>query len=331
MKNLKPTFIFVGPHKSGTTWIDNYLRSRGDVLLPQAMKETFFFDKLYENGWDWYSGLYGEMQPHHRLCVEVAPSLLDKPKAIERVAKDLPDVTIIATLRNPVERAVAHYFHYLKGGEPDRGFRWMSDNHHAMVSNGLYFRNLNWWAQALGPDKIKLLDYHDLNRSPIGYVEQICSILGLPMQAPSDDVLYARINEDGYPRMRYLAKTARWGASSLRMVGMHWLVNAVRQPAVRRAVFGPPPEKSKREKIQEEAMEFYSEFFDDFSKLNAAYGFDTHAWQRPGFETPSLLKTDVAANDKKAQTFQHAERSTVVRQDKDGDIVRSAIKSTHRA
>jgi hypothetical protein len=54
---VKPEFIFVGPHKSGTTWIDNYLRSRGDVQLPIAMKETFFFDKLYDNGWDWYSGL----------------------------------------------------------------------------------------------------------------------------------------------------------------------------------------------------------------------------------------------------------------------------------
>ena len=223
---VKPEFIFVGPHKSGTTWIDNYLRSRGDVQLPIAMKETFFFDKLYDNGWDWYSGLYGERKPEHKICVEVAPSLLDKPEAIERVAKDLPDVTIIATLRNPIDRGIAHYFHYLKGGEPDRGFKWMCDNHHAIVSNGLYYRNLQWWADAIGPDRIKLLDYHDLNRDPLDYVRQICAVLGIPMIEPSDDVLYARINEDGHPKLRYLAKAARTGSRMLRLAGAHWLVNA---------------------------------------------------------------------------------------------------------
>ncbi|GAA5075649.1 sulfotransferase [Roseibacterium beibuensis] len=280
---MKPDFIFVGPHKSGTTWIDNYLRSRGDVQLPVALgKETFFFDKLYHKGWDWYSGTFGERSSDHKICVEVAPSLLDKPEAIERVAKDIPDVTIIATLRNPIDRAIAHYFHYLKGGEPDRGFRWMAEHHPAMIENGLYYRNLNWWAEALGRDQIKLLNYHDLNDSPSGYVSSICKVLNLPEVQPSDDVLYARINEDGDPRVRFLAKIARRSARTLRLAGVHWLVNAVRQPAVRRAVYGPPPAKEKRERIREEANTyFYDLFFEDFSKLDDAYGFDTSAWRVP--------------------------------------------------
>jgi hypothetical protein len=300
---VKPEFIFVGPHKSGTTWIDNYLRSRGDVQLPIAMKETFFFDKLYDNGWDWYSGLYGERKPEHKICVEVAPSLLDKPEAIERVAKDLPDVTIIATLRNPIDRGIAHYFHYLKGGEPDRGFKWMCDNHHAIVSNGLYYRNLQWWADAIGPDRIKLLDYHDLNRDPLDYVRQICAVLGIPMIEPSDDVLYARINEDGHPKLRYLAKAARTGSRMLRLAGAHWLVNAVRQPAVRRAVYGPVPDKSKREHIRKEAMQFYPEFFADFSKLDTSYGFDTSPWHIPN---------DVAAFAENRRKTQAANTSKAV-------------------
>jgi hypothetical protein len=280
---LKPDFLFVGPHKSGTTWIDNYLRNRGDVQLPLAIgKETFFFDKQYHKGWEWYAGLFGDRQSAHKICVEVAPSLLDKPKAIERVAKDLPDVTIVATLRNPIDRAIAHYFHYLKGGEPDRGFRWMAENHPAMIGNGLYFRNLNWWAEALSRDQIRLLNYHDLNASPSGYVASICEALDLQEVQPGEDVLYARINEDGDPPVRFLAKMARRGARSLRLAGAHWLVNAIRQPAVRRAVYGPPPTKDKRERIRAEAMEYYYDaFFADFSNLDDAYGFDTTAWRIP--------------------------------------------------
>ncbi|EBA13097.1 sulfotransferase family protein [Roseobacter sp. CCS2] len=276
---MKPDYIFIGPHKSGTTWIDNYLRHRGDVCLPEATKETFFFDKQYHKGWDWYASLYGKRTPEHKICVEVAPSLLDKPEAAQRVAEDLPNVKVIGTLRNPIDRAIAHYFHYLKGGEPDWGFRKMAENHPAMVSNGLYYKNLNMWVELLGRDQVRLLNYHDLNTSPDGYVRKICDVLDLPYMAAEDEVLYARINEDGDPRFRLLAKAARRGARSLRSQGMHWLVNAVRQPAVRKIVYGKRPDETKRERLRHEAREFYQEFFDDFSHLDADFMFDTTTWR----------------------------------------------------
>lgn len=50
---LKPQFVFIGPTRSGTTWIDAYLRTRSDIALPEHQKETFFFDKLYERGLNW--------------------------------------------------------------------------------------------------------------------------------------------------------------------------------------------------------------------------------------------------------------------------------------
>lgn len=278
---MKPDFIFIGPHKSGTTWIDNLLRSRGDVQLPTATKETFFFDRLYHNGWEWYAGLFETRTAAHKVCVEVAPSYLDKPEAIARIAEHLPDVKVIATLRNPIERGVAHYFHYLKGGEPDRGFKWMAENHNAIISNGLYYRNLNWWVDALGSDRVFLLDYHDLNRSPIGYVDKVCALLGLDMQVPSDDVLYARINEDGVPRFRYLAKLARHGSRRVRFADFHGIVNTIRHPSVRRFIFGPPPSPDTAGRLRAEAMHYYPEFFTDFERLDEEYGFDTSEWRRP--------------------------------------------------
>lgn len=277
---MKPDYIFIGPHKSGTTWIDNYLRHRGDVHLPQVTKETFFFDKVYHRGWGWYEAQFGERDPEHKICVEVAPSLLDKPEAAERVAKDLPNVTVIGTLRNPIDRAIAHYFHYLKGGEPDWGFRKMAENHAAMVSNGLYYKNLNMWVDLLGKDQVKLLNYHDLNTSPDGYVRSVCDVLGLPYKAAADEVLYARINEDGDPAVRLLARATRRGARTMRMAGMHWLVNGLKQPMIRRMVYGPRPSEEKRERLRREAQEFYDEFFADFSHLDSAYGFDTTLWRR---------------------------------------------------
>jgi hypothetical protein len=280
-KNLKPEFVFVGPHKSGTTWIDNYVRNRGDVLLPTLTKETFFFDKLYHKGMDWYESQFGDMSPDHRICVEVAPSLLDKPEAAQRLVQDLPDITVIATLRDPIERAIAHYFHHLKGGHPDNGFRYMVEKHPELISNGLYHRHLKMWVDLLGKDRVKILLYNDLNVDPMEYCRKICDLLGLPFEPPSDEVLYARINEDGDPPIPIVAKLARKTAETLRFAGAHRVVNTLRTPAVRRMIYGAPPEAEKRSRLRDEAGEFYDTFYQDFRYLDAEFGVDTSAWQRP--------------------------------------------------
>lgn len=278
---LKPQFVFVGPHKSGTTWIDNYLRNRGDVLLPEMTKETFFFDKRFSKGMDWYESQFGEMGAQHKICVEVAPSLLDKPEAAAHLARELPDITVICTLRNPIDRAVAHYFHHLKGGEPDNGFRFMAEKHPELISNGLYYKHLQMWVELMGRDRVKLLLYEDLNRDPMQYCRQICDVLGLPFQAPTDEVLYARINEDGDPNFRILAKLARRGAEMLRTAGGHRIVNFVRKPSVRRLAYGAPPTTDKRARVRGEALAYYDEFLSDFRHLDTEFGVDTSAWREP--------------------------------------------------
>ena len=39
-----PFCLFMGPQRSGTSWLYRYLMDRGDVCLPSGVKEVFFFD-----------------------------------------------------------------------------------------------------------------------------------------------------------------------------------------------------------------------------------------------------------------------------------------------
>ena len=275
---MLPKYIFIGPHKSGTTWIDHYLRYRGDVALPSMTKETFYFDKLYDRGQDWYKEQYGPASSQHRLCVEVAPSLLDKPEAARRVARDLPDVTVICTLRNPIDRGVAHYFHHLKGGERDMGFGAMAKKHPELLSNGMYTKHLAMWIDLLGPERVKVLRYDLLTQDAAAYCRKIDALLGLPENIPPDSVLAERVNEDGDPPLRWLAKAGRRTAETLRVLGAHGLVNRIRTKGVRRMIYGPPPERERRARVQGEAMEFYDLFHSDFSKLHESFDVDLSDW-----------------------------------------------------
>lgn len=278
---MLPKYIFIGPHKSGTTWIDHYLRYRGDVVLPELTKETFYFDKLYERGAEWYAAQFAVATPQHRFCVEVAPSLLDKPEAARRVARDLPDVTVICTLRNPVDRGVAHYFHHLKGGERDMGFKAMARKHPELLSNGMYTKHLTMWRDLLGADRVKVLRYDLLTQDAQAYVHAIDALLGLPENMPPAKVLAERVNEDGDPPLRWLAKAGRRTAETLRVLGAHQLVNRIRTKGVRRVIYGPPPEQARRARVHGEAMEFYDLFHADFSKLHESFDVDLADWVVP--------------------------------------------------
>jgi Sulfotransferase domain len=53
----KTTHFFIGPGRTGTTYLYNSLSNCPNVLCP-IIKEPFFFDSNYHKGIDWYDSLY---------------------------------------------------------------------------------------------------------------------------------------------------------------------------------------------------------------------------------------------------------------------------------
>ncbi|MGH8658895.1 MAG: hypothetical protein ACREV4_10620 [Gammaproteobacteria bacterium] len=56
------------------------------------------------------------------------PSYLAKAECPERICRHLPSAKLIAVYRNPIERSVSAYFHYMRGGHiPVRALQGMAD------------------------------------------------------------------------------------------------------------------------------------------------------------------------------------------------------------
>ena len=49
--DMKPSFICIGPGRTGTTWLFNYLQNHKDVYVVPG-KEINFFNNFYEKGFD---------------------------------------------------------------------------------------------------------------------------------------------------------------------------------------------------------------------------------------------------------------------------------------
>lgn len=101
-----PDFLIIGTQKGGTTSLFNYLKQHPETALPDQ-KEIHFFDKQYQKGPKWY---FNKFPSVHLITGESTPYYLYHPYVAERVAHHCPKVKIIVLLRNPIDRAYAHFF-----------------------------------------------------------------------------------------------------------------------------------------------------------------------------------------------------------------------------
>ena len=101
------TFLMVGCQRCGTTWVDAALREHLEIYLPEQ-KQSYFFDRNYDRGMDWYLGRFDAVNTKHKAVGEVATGY-SLPHAVQNMAKHLPHVKIIMAMRNPIERAYSNY------------------------------------------------------------------------------------------------------------------------------------------------------------------------------------------------------------------------------
>ena len=199
-----PSVLVIGTQKGGTTSLFNYLARHPDVLRPLG-KESHYFDLYYGRGLRWYRGRF----PYRRrlrdgmLTLDASPYYLAHPLAPERAARLLPDVKLVALLRNPVDRAFSHYHHEVRGGRETLSFSeaierepvrlageeerlraepgYYSYNHHrySYVRRGEYVEQLRRWVSHFPRSQLLVLQSEWLFRDPAGATRAVQKFLGL--------------------------------------------------------------------------------------------------------------------------------------------------------
>src|ERR1044072_8128899 len=114
-------FVLAGAQKSGTTAL-HYLLSRHPQVAMGDQQEIHFFDNdaLFISEVD-----YGQLHKHYppvaapTIAGDCTPSYIYHEPAAERIWRYNPEIKLLVLLRNPVERAFAHWnMQRFKGREP---------------------------------------------------------------------------------------------------------------------------------------------------------------------------------------------------------------------
>lgn len=166
-----PSFLIIGAQKSATRWLRLNLGLHPDVYT--AGRELSFFNRgnrFRRRGLDWYraqfDGWCGEP-----VVGEATPGYLiwrHDPEAVAaRIQATIPDVRLIAILRNPIDRAYSAMVHQIRRKRLPRETNLLEvvrrsapeDEWFGFVAGGWYAASLRGYIDRFGPQLLVLL--HD--------------------------------------------------------------------------------------------------------------------------------------------------------------------------
>lgn len=274
-QSILPTFLFIGPPKSGSTWLYEVLIQHPDVFVP-TLKDLYFFDRHYDRGLPWYSKQFAGSESHAAVG-EISHDYIYCSDACERIARDLPDVKLITMLREPSDRAISHYKYSKRFGNADGSFCQAVRQNPAILERGLYGKYLQPYFDSFSPDQLGVFFFNDLKSDAHGLATEIFRFIGVDPQVPID--VKKKVNGEAVSRSLLLSRMAKRSANFARQMGWTKLLgHAKRSPMIRGAFFRSADASSVSDFDLTGADELCETFYrDDRTKLERLLG-NTLPW-----------------------------------------------------
>ncbi|MBT8484247.1 MAG: sulfotransferase [Phycisphaerales bacterium] len=261
------TFLVVGCQRCGTTWIDAALREHPQIYLP-AQKQTYFFERHYDRGIEWYLRQFDGANTQHRAVGEVATGYC-LTGVVARMAKHLPHVKLIMAMRHPVERAYSNFLtRRVESGW--RSFEQAIEQDPDLLERGQYIEQIERLEKHYDRSRMHFLIYDDLLANDRAYLESILSFLGVDHDFDSS-MIGQRMNAARFARLR----------AGLHRVGLKPALNALSRSAVGARIrrLTRARGRSSAETMDPETRARLVEHFASSNERLAAYlGRDLSAW-----------------------------------------------------
>jgi len=223
-----PTFLVIGASRSGTTALHNYLRQHPDVFMPPEKEPNFFLadgQTLDFQGpaAEWVNNSMSSLTAYQALFDagatslargEASPLYLYFENAPIRIKARVPDMRMIAVLRDPAEQAYSHFMYAKRNMlEPLDDFtEALAKEEERIAANWQpmfryssfprYGAQLARYYDQFDRNQLRLFLYEDFDARPLPVLSEMFGFIGVDAGfAP--DVSY-RPNASGRPKNKLL-------------------------------------------------------------------------------------------------------------------------------
>jgi hypothetical protein len=245
----EPTFIIPGASRSGTTTLWSIVREHPDVCTAEE-KEIRFFDKdsIYKKGKSFYEEKFAKCNGSKEIG-EASPTYLNKGIIFDeqgkykydkkndaplRIKKMYPNIKLIFTFRNPIDRMFSQFWKNVRQGRESRrsvmkavkeeieGDRTPPKHELCWIYRNSYATHFRNWKSLFDDDQIKVMIFEEWTNNMSTSVKEVYEFIGVDKEVniergdrrnnvsrvPRSDTLCRLRNE--YFGESLLGKAIRW-------------------------------------------------------------------------------------------------------------------------
>lgn len=200
---MLPNFLVIGVAKGGTTSLHYYLRQHPEIFLTPVKETNFYWAEGRLQGrktprsLDEYARLFASAA-NRKAVGEISPQYLNSPTAAERIRHDLPDVKLVVSLRNPVDRAYSDYLGRVRILRESRPLEEAVRPGEPILEHGFYFPRLQRYFERFPRAQIHVMLHDDFVQQPAETLRGLLRFLGVDPDHPIDMTM--RHNSAAAPR-----------------------------------------------------------------------------------------------------------------------------------
>lgn len=220
-----PDFIIIGAMRSGTTSL-YYDICEHPCIIPASYDEIGYFDTNYHLGLNWYRSMFPTKFKKkstiknygYFLTGEDTPFYFWRKEAVQRIYDLLPNVKLIAILRNPIDRAYSEHNNAVRVGSITKSFEEVVDselklyqeskierdfnlklaNGESILAKGIYADQISIWLEKFPIERIFIIKTEDLTSCPQVVLNETYKFLGVPEHNP---IIHHRKKKGTYEKM----------------------------------------------------------------------------------------------------------------------------------
>jgi hypothetical protein len=204
-----PDFLIIGAPKAGSTALHDALAAHPQLYAAPIKEPKYFLtdgaappaeehrgpgDAHSAREWIWQRDPYERLfwpAAHDALRFESTPFYLWQRRSHRRIAAAIPDVRLIAVIRDPIDRAFSNWTHlWADGLEPEPDFLRACRAEPRRVAAGWapfwrylelgrYGEQFAHLFRYVDPARVRVLRYRELIDSPRETLDELCAFLGV--------------------------------------------------------------------------------------------------------------------------------------------------------
>lgn len=234
MLEKKPNFIIIGAMKAASTSLYTYIKQHPDIFMTKVKEPMFFNNFQQENNYnilgskskksstlEEYLAMFKDAK-NEKAIGEASPAYIYNEKAPYLIKEHLPDVKIIAILRQPTDRAYSNFLHTKRADRENvNSFEQaikiekerISDNWSPLyhyIQKGFYSVQLKRYYNLFPKENIKVYLFEDVVKTPKETLKDIFEFLNVDENIEID--VSKKSNVSGTPKgiLGFILKKMRY-------------------------------------------------------------------------------------------------------------------------